>query len=434
MMKVAYLTAGAGGMYCGSCMRDNALAAALIRNGREVVLIPVFSPIRTDEEDVSERQVYYGGINIYLQQKNALFRHVPALVDRFLDNPSLLRRAMKQAGSTSPERAAPLTLSILEGEQGAQRKELNKLIRALAELKPDLVHLPNAFFVGLAAPLKRALGVSVACTLTGEDIFAEKLPEPFRSQTFDLIRQRGRDVNAFLSVSRYYTDYAIERFGILPERVHQVPLGISINNEEDTTRGAANLRTAADGEFTIGYLARICPEKGLHVLCSAFKLLHEQGRPCRLVVAGYLGSGDRFYFDKLRNNMAACGLDRFIEYLGEVDRAEKYRMIRSLDAFSVPTTYREAKGLYVLEALSQRVPVVQPRHGSFPEMIEATGGGLLFEPSDPASLAAAMIRLMDDAELRGSLGRAGREAVRRSFTDEIMAKAAWEVFEACAAV
>ncbi len=109
-------------------------------------------------------------------------------------------------------------------------------------------------------------------------------------------------------------------------------------------------------------------------------------------------------------------------------------MIRSLDAFSVPTTYREAKGLYVLEALSQGVPVVQPRHGAFPEMIEATGGGLLFEPSDPASLAAAMIRLMDDAELRGSLGRAGREAVRQSFTDEIMAEAAWKVFEACAAV
>ncbi|MCZ6539665.1 MAG: glycosyltransferase family 1 protein, partial [Chloroflexi bacterium] len=53
-MKVAYLTAGAGGMYCGSCMRDNTLAAALLRSGRDVVLIPIYSPIRTDEADVSQ--------------------------------------------------------------------------------------------------------------------------------------------------------------------------------------------------------------------------------------------------------------------------------------------------------------------------------------------------------------------------------------------
>ena len=235
-MRVAYLTAGAGGMYCGSCMRDNTLAAALIRKGRDVVLIPVYSPIRTDEPDVSQDRVYYGGINIYLQQKNALFRHLPRPVDRLLDHPTLLRRAMKRAGSTSLETAAPLTLSILKGEDGDQKRELSKLLQGLIELQPSLVHLPNAFFVGLARRIRQELGIPVVCTLTGEDILIEKLPEPFQSETFALIRDRGRDVDAFLSVSRYYSNYAKERFGIAPDRIHQVPLGIRVEDHHDAPR------------------------------------------------------------------------------------------------------------------------------------------------------------------------------------------------------
>jgi hypothetical protein len=117
-MKVAYLTAGAGGMYCGSCLRDNTLAAALIRQGRDVVLIPIYSPIRTDEPDVSTPAVYYGGINVYLQHRSALFRLLPRAFDRILDAPGLLRRALRNAGSAPPELAGPLTLSILRGEAG----------------------------------------------------------------------------------------------------------------------------------------------------------------------------------------------------------------------------------------------------------------------------------------------------------------------------
>ncbi|MFQ5430558.1 MAG: glycosyltransferase family 4 protein [Phycisphaerae bacterium] len=428
-MRVAYLTAGAGGMYCGSCLRDNALAAALIRSGRDVVLLPVYSPIRTDGPDVSDRRVFYGGINIFLQQKAALFRHLPRFLDRLLSHPSLLRLAMKRAGAASPKTAAPLVVSILRGEAGRQRKELGRLIAGLADLRPDLVHLPNAFFVGLAAPIKRELAAAVVCTLTGEDVLLEKLPEPAKSEALALIRSHGTDVDAFLSVSRYYAAYAAERFGIAPERIHPIPLGIPIEDESGEPDRARTPPATDDRPFTIGYLARVCPDKGLHVLCDAFRILHDRNRACRLVAAGYIGTGDRGYLRDIQADMARCGLDRVIDFRGEVDRAEKLAMLRSIDVLSVPTVYREAKGLYVLEALSQGVPVVSPRHGAFPELIEATGGGLLVEPHDPTALADALGRLMDDAELRGSLGSAGRAAVRSSFTDEIMATAAWAVFE-----
>ncbi len=425
-MKVAYLTAGAGGMYCGSCMRDNTLAAALRRQGRDITLIPVYSPIRTDEPNVSADRVFYGGINVYLQQKSAIFRFMPAFMQRFLDQPGLLRYAMKKAGAAPPDLVGPLTVSMLQGEVGAQRQELSKLIAALKELQPDVVHLPNAMFVGLAREIKRQLGVAVVCALTGEDIFLESLSQPYQSQTRELIRERGRDVDGYLCVTQHYANYAREQLGLDPHRTHIVPLGIRI--EEDETRENSNATEYKP--FTIGYLARICRAKGLHLLCEAFALLHdEEDSDCRLVIAGYLGESDRDYFDSMQIYLAHRGLTPYVDYLGEVDRAHKLRMLRSIDVLSVPTVYREAKGLYVLEAMSQGVPVVQPRHGSFPELIEATGGGLLFEPNNARALARSLAELMDDPEKRRTLGQRGRDAVRKDFTDEIMAERAWQVFE-----
>lgn len=423
-MKVAYLTAGAGGMYCGSCMRDNALAAALRRRGRDIALLPVYSPIRTDEENVSENRVVFGGINVYLQHRYGLFRRAPRLLDRLLDHPALLRRAMKNAGGTSPEAAAPLTVTILRGEEGAHKREVGKLIDTLREFAPDVVHLPDAFFVAHAAPIRRELGGPVVCTLTGEDIFLEKLPEPHRGEAFALLRRHAPAVDAFLCVSRHYAHYAVEHFGVPASRVHAVPLGIHIETDAIPTAPAAARRP-----FTIGYLARICHDKGLHLLAEAFELLHTRGRTCRLVIAGYLGEADRAYFEGVRDRLRRAGLEPHVELLGEVDRAAKFAALRGMDVLSVPTTYREAKGLYVLEALSQGVPVVQPAHGSFPELIEATGGGLLVEPHSAPAVADAIERLMNDADLRRRLGDAGRRAVRERFTDDIMADAAWRVFE-----
>lgn len=429
-MKIAYLTAGAGGMYCGSCMRDNTLVAALRRQKRDVMLIPVYSPIRVDEDDVSENTVYYGGINVYLQQKSAVFRHTPKVVDRLLNSPGLLRRAMKMSGSASQDDLAKLTISILSGDDGAQRKELDKLVEGLRPHSFDLVHLPNALFVGLAKGLRERLGVRVVCTLTGEDIFIDKLPDAPRKRVVELIRQRATDVDAFIAVTRYYAGYAVEHFGIPKDRMHHVPLGVRVDYESDSEK--MSFMSGSD-VFTIGYFARVCPEKGLHVLCEAFALLRKSGRDCRLKIGGYCGESDRAYFDDVKHRMSGLKLEDAIEYDGELDRAEKLRFLRSLDVLSVPTVYREAKGLYVLEALAQGVAVVQPRHGSFPELVEATGGGVLVNPQDPADLARALAAMMDDLPACHRMGEAGQDVVAKSFTDSVMADAAWGVFEGAVA-
>jgi glycosyltransferase involved in cell wall biosynthesis len=423
-MRIAYITAGAGGMYCGSCLRDNTLVSALIVLGHDALLIPTYTPIRTDEEDVSLKRVFFGGINVYLQQKWALFRHTPWFVDRLLDAPGLLRWVSRFAVGTRAEDLGELTVSMLKGEDGRQRKEVDKLVRWLSrEVRPQLVNLTAVLLSGLAPELKARLGVPVLATLQGDDVFLDALPEPHRGQALALIRKHCREISGFIATSRYYADHMAHYFDIPRDRIHVVYPGLNL-----TGHGA--LGPSRNGApFTIGYFARICREKGLHVLIDAYRILRRRvgAQPCRLRVSGWLGAHHQAFFDEQRRRLREWRIDDQFEHVESPDHAAKVRFLQSIDVLSVPTVYREPKGLYVLEALANGVPVVQPRHGSFPELIEATGGGLLVNPEDAEDLARALQELMNPSK-RGELGGLGQRSVREKFTAAAMAARTIEVY------
>ena len=421
-MRVILLGAGASTMICGSCLRDNRLAATLIEQGRDVILMPLYTPLRTDEKPVATRRVLYGGINVYLGQKSPFFRKLPRALTRVLDSPALLRSIGRFAARTRPEDVADLTQSVLRGEQGQQRVELEKLVDALRPMRPQLVNLPDLMFVGLARALRDALRVPIVCTLSGEDLFLDALPDAARDAAIDIIRQRAADVDAFIAVTRYYRDECVRRFGLPAERVHYVPLGLRVDD-------ALEPRELPNETFRIAYVARIAPEKGLLNLVEAVVALRRAGRNCRVLAAGWMSPNEKEYLAWMERLARPVGGEKAFVYLGEVSRQEKFELLQTAHAFSVPTNYHEAKGLPVLEALAAGVPVVQPKHGSFPELVESTGGGLLYDPADPAGLKNALVRLMDDPGLRSSLGRAGREAVRERHTDQVMARETWGVYE-----
>jgi glycosyltransferase involved in cell wall biosynthesis len=427
-MKIAYIAAGAAGMYCGACIHDNTLATALAQLGHDVPLIPTYTPTRTDEANVSLPRVFFGGVNVFLQQKSALFRHTPWWLDRVFDSPALLRLASSLAGRTDPTELGALTVSMLRGEGGNQRKELRKLIAWLKEeVRPQIVCLTNALLVGMAREIKRELRVPVVCGLPGEDLFLDGLPEPSRSEARALLRERCGDADAFIAMSRYYAGFMAEFLGVARERIHVVRPGLNLE-------GFGEMRSAECGArnepVVIGYFARIAPEKGLHLLCEAYRLLRQMPGvgPTRLRAGGYLGEAGRAYLEKIRRDIAAWGLADQFDYIGEPDRAGKIGFLRSLDVFSTPTTFREPKGLPVLEALACGVPFVAPAHGVFPELAETTGGGVLVKPDDPQSLSEGLARLVADARLRNEMGRRGGEMVRREFTAEQMAEETLGIF------
>ncbi len=417
-------------MYCGSCMHDNTLARALIQLGVDVQLVPMYTPILTDEADVTVDQVFFGGINIYLQQRLGLFRYLPRAVDRFLDWPRLLRWVGSRGVDTDASQLGDLAVSILQGSTGFQRKEVARLCQWLSrQPRPHLVNLTNVLIAGCVPELRSALQVPITVTLQGDDIFLEALSARHRSQALQRIRVLSEHIDAFLVHSQYYADFMAEYFSLPRNKFRQVPLGIDVVGYTPRPEGG-NARIESTKALQIGYLARLAPEKGLHVLVDAFLLLRQMpGTPAiRLLIAGWLGKNQQQYVETQFAKLRTAGLEDSYEYWGIVDRQKKLQLLSQVDLFSVPTVYQEPKGLYVLEAMAAGVPVVQPRHGAFPELLAATGGGQLVAPNDPRALAQALHRLLGDAPLRHQLGRAGQQAVHQRFNAQVMAQETLDSF------
>ncbi len=239
-MRILSFTGGAGQMYCGSCLRDNALASALIARGHDVVLTPVYTPTRTDERNVSQHQVVFGGISVFLEQHSS---HLPAHAARARS--PVGRRVGHQAGGEASDQGRPAEPRRDDGldaprRQGFQRKEIAKLIDWLkTEPRFDVINLPYTLLLGLAEPLKRTLNTPICCTLQGEDLFLDGLGEPWKQQSMDLIRAASAHVDAFLPVSRYYLDYMPGYLGVPREKMRLVPLGINLDGYTPRPRAAS---------------------------------------------------------------------------------------------------------------------------------------------------------------------------------------------------
>ena len=440
-MNLIQITPGAGGMYCGNCLRDNALVAELCRRGHHAVLLPMYLPLNLDERDQSAGSpIFFGGINVYLEQRFPIFRHAPGWLRHRLASPALLRWATGRAAKTRPEEVGELTVSMLRGEEGNQARELTELIGWLkTRTRPDWVCLSNALLIGLTRQLQRDLGTRVVCQLGGEDSFLDSLPTASRDVAWRTLAERARDVNLFHAPSRYFADLMSRRLNLSPDRVRVVPTGLNLDGFESspepppsvTRHPSSDLRPPSSdlgppssvlrppaSPPVLGYFARMCREKGLDTLVEAYVLLRQRDRVkgLKLHVGGSLGPSDEPFVNALRARLQGAGLSSDVEFHPNLERQAKLAFLRSLTVFSVPASYGEAFGLYLIEAMAAGVPVVQPRHAAFPEIVEATGGGVLCEPGDPAALAVAIEELLLDPPKARALGEAGRKAITEEYS------------------
>ncbi|MEI6655665.1 MAG: glycosyltransferase family 4 protein [Verrucomicrobiota bacterium] len=378
-LRIAFLTPGTGGWYCGACMRDNALAKALHTAGHEVSLLPMYLPLQLDEEVLESPRampVFFGGINIYLQQKFALFRHTPAWLDKLLNHPRLLRKAARHSHMTSARDHGELTLAMLRMGDSGLDKELDKLCAWLAQERPDILCLSTALQAGMIRELKRRLGgVKVMCCFQGEDTFLDSLPEPYREACWRDLAARVRDADMLISPSAFYADLMQRRLGPDALTIEVMPNGINLD-------GYAPL-SSKPGPPVIGFLARMCREKGLDIMVEAFIHLRTVlGHPdARLQLAGAATADNQPLIEALQQRLAAAYLTDQVQWQSNISRDAKIAMLRSLSLFSVPAIYPEAFGLYVIEAMAAGVPVVQPATAAFPEIVARAGVGVLV-PSD----------------------------------------------------
>lgn len=425
-MKIAMIIPGSGGgFYCENCLRDAGVVKTLRARGHDVVLLPLYLPVFPDDADaLGKAPVFFGGIRIYLQQTSRLFRRLPAPLTRFLDARWLLRLAARRAGSTRAAGLGNMTLSMLHGRHGAQAAEVRRLSDWLKqEERPDILHLSSTLLIGLAQSLKSELGVPVVCVMQDEDTWLDALTPPYNTACWEAIRARTADVDRFLPVSHAYAARMRERLGLADARMTVVHPGIDPS--------AYPSAPSNPDPPVLGYLSRTSRGLGLGTLVAAFTELRQSRFPTlRLHIMGGQTADDTAFIRETKDRLAALGLSQDVAWHTGLTRSERARFLSCLSVLSVPMPDGEAFGLFLLEALAAGVPVVEPDRGGFPELIRATGGGLVYNPDEPGALSRALEKILADRESAAAMARRGQAAVRALFTFEHTADRLLEVYSA----
>jgi len=427
MPKIVYITAGAGGMYCGSCLRDNALVGGLQEMGWDATLLPLYTPIRVDDEDRSIDQLFFGGINVYLQQKIPLFRHLPGFFDRWLDNPKFIQRVAAKSMSMNPKDLGAMTLSMVKGEDGFQKREVGKLVSWLRDIaKPDIICLTNLLVSGCVPALKRELhDVPVFVTLQGDDVFLNELEAPWQGQVLDEMKKLADQADGLITFSEYYSDEMAKLLEVPQSRFHITPLGINVSEFDDVWE----TRDQTAAKNVIGYFARICPEKGFDLLIDAYIKLAKSHPDIVLKTGGWLSEKDQEFFNRQTEKIKAAGLDDRFEYIGSPDGDGKKAFLKETGVFCVPARFLEPKGIYLLEAMACGIPVIAPNRGAFPDIINASKGGRLFESENVADLVDKLAAFFEKEKPDIPYGKNGRKWVCENNDQMAMAKGTAAIFE-----
>ncbi len=417
-MKISFITPGAGQQfYCQNCFRDAALLDSLVSLGHELIRVPLYLPSGLDADDrIAATPVFYGAVNLFLKEKVPLFRRAPAWVERIFDSPAVLRFAAKKTGSTRAAGLEEMTLSMLHGENGRQAAELDHLIGYFKkEVAPDIVHLSNALLLGLARRLKKDVGAAVICSLQDENEWIDLMDAEYQKKVWDLMAEKAADVDLFVTSSRCFAEQSKRRLRIPEEKIKVVYGGIDFKGYEPSPLSL--------DPPVIGYLCRMSEYFGFHILVDAFLEVKKDPRfkELKLHATGGYSGDDKPFIEAMLQKAAKHGFAGDIRIFPDFSKEGRIEFLKSLTLLSVPVPGGESFGAYQLEALAAGVPVVQPNVGCYPEFIEMTGGGLIYEPNTSVKLAGTIVSLLAEPERIRSLGSRGRTAVLGRFGIEDMA-------------
>ena len=394
-MNILYIIPGSGNnFYCGYFLRYSKYVGAIQDLGHQVVKIPMYLPLFSDESDANNIPLFYGAISIYLKQLYPFLRKAPAWFDRLMNAKPMLKLAARMSGSTRAKGLGELTVSMLMGEHGEQRAELDRMVTWIADhCEPDVIHLSNALLLGLAGRIKEKLNVPVVCSLQDEDVWVDVMKPAFRDRAWELMREDADHVDLFVAVSDFYGEVMKERMNLPAEKIQSIHLGVLPEDYPDTP-------VESKGR-NIGFISRMNHENGLDILVDAFIQLKQKSgfEDVRLVLTGGSTGDDVKYIKSNRKKITRAGLMEFVDFHVDFIDAGRMEFFRKVSVVSVPVRMGEAFGLYLVEAMASGVPVVQPAHGAFPEIIGVTGGGITYEENIPEKLAASLEKILGDAAL-----------------------------------
>jgi glycosyltransferase involved in cell wall biosynthesis len=425
-MKIVYLITGSGGsFYCGNCYRDMIYLRAIRKvPGIQATAIPLYlPPDETNVETGLDKHVFFGAISMYLREKVPFLRNMPSFLDKIFDSGPMLKMAANRAGTTRTEGLEEMTLSMIKGENAFPEKELQRLIAYLTkDGQPDIIHLSNALIIGLARQLKKRMNVKIVCSLLNEDDWLDEMVEPYQSKAWQMISQEAVNVDAFITPSNYFKDLFISKTGVSGKNFHVVPMAV---DAIDLTDIVNNSQYPA-----LGYFCRINSQNGFDKLIDAFiDLKRKDVLPgLTLHVSGGFTGDDKSFIAKQIKKIKTNGFTEYLKIYPEFQGNGKHEFFSNIDIMSVPVRKHDGYGLYILEANSAGIPVVQPATGGFPEIIEKTKGGITYSPDTVDELSANLLKLFRDETLRKQLGKSGRKNVNEELSLSKMSSGLSEVY------
>jgi glycosyltransferase involved in cell wall biosynthesis len=429
-MKIAFIIPGSGpSFYCENCMRDANLIQGLRNFNIETTVVPMYLPPSFGDGILQgDTRVFFGAVSVYLGHKIPFLTKLPG-AGRILNSRAFLKYAAKKAGATRSAGLGEITISMLLGEEGLEAGELYRLVKELRdEIKPDLVHISNALLIGLAGSVKKGLNAPVVCTLQDEDTWIEQMDESHKEQAWQLMTEKAADVDAFLPVSKYYSEFMRTRMGIPSNRLHVVYPGVPIDKFES--------RSVSFDPPVLGYLSRMTETSGLGRLVDAFIRLKEDPgfQKLKLRAAGGLTGDDSKFMKRLKKKLKDHGMIDDAEFYCDYSMQSYSKLLSGVSVLSVPDDRGAAFGLYIIESLASGIPVVQPEAGAFPEIIDMTGGGLIYKHGDVDSLVHSLAALLGDSNRARKLGKLGRKSIEKYFTSESAASRTVDVYRRAAGI
>jgi glycosyltransferase involved in cell wall biosynthesis len=393
--------------------------------GMEAAAVPLYlPPEKVYIESGFDTNVFFGAISLYIREKVHFLSNMPAFLDKILDSAPMLKIAAGMAGTTRTEGLEDITLNMINSHNSSREKEVKRLVKYLVRNgKPDVIHLSNALIIGLARQIKQLMDVRIVCSLQNEDDWLNDMAEPFQSMAWKMIAEESGNIDAFISPSVYYKDFFAGKAGFPGDKIHVVPSGIDLTDVGESTK--------AEGLPAIGFFSRVSYHNGFDKLADAFIMLKNEKEFSGLMlhVCGGFTSDDKPFIrqqiEKIRKNGFKSSVRIYPGFQGN----GKQEFLNSIDVLSVPVRKYDGYGLYILEANAAGIPVVQPATGAFPEILEMTRGGILYQPDDIETLSENLRTLLRDKTRAKDLGREGRRMVTARLTHGTMAAGMHSVYK-----
>ena len=416
-MKVLFILPGSGdSFYCGNCFRDNLQAMALRKAGHEVIIMPLYLPLKQSsfQDNVP---LFFPATTYYVEQKMFGNHRMPTWLKRMLGADVLLDMASSLSGTTSAEGMEDMTLSMIEGEGLAFKENVKELIDWVKQVeKPDIIQLSTSLLLGIAKELKKETNIPIVCSLQDEEVWIDSLKREFVEKAWQGVLANAKYVDRFITTSHYYQQVVETK---LPQLGHVDVIypGIDVDAYQ-TEEYPANP--------TVGFFYRMNELDGLDILADAFVLLKQRGSVphLKLRIGGGYMSPDKKLVKQVKRTLKPYHTDVVIE--DDYDMNEHADFYRKITVLSVPLRFQEGVGLYLCEAFATGRPVVEPNTGSFAEIVGQAG--LIYEPNDAQHLADALEKILTDQQLYDRCKDHALTMTKERYNDKTLAMQLTEIY------